>query len=197
MPDQPGIQSPNKDNPRKGAQSRSSSLTTLGMFLAIVGLLFLGSLALVHARSNQKSAVTPGSVASTMKPIDGISCDSGEHSDYHVHAHLAIFVRAKPVTIPAGVGIPTDCYYWLHTHDDTGIIHVEAPRNSRLTLGDFYDIWGEKIPTSSSPPRVFVDLKRFRGNPRKVVLRDHTNITLEVGPPFKAPQPFDFGANGV
>jgi hypothetical protein len=197
MPDRPRRRLPANANTSGRARVPKSSLTTLAMFLGIVGVLFLAGLALVHARPNQVSAVTPGSLASTMKPIDGISCDSGEYSDYHVHAHLAIFVQGKPVAIPDGVGIPRDCYYWLHTHDDTGIIHIEAPRNSRPTLGEFYDIWGQKLPRRLASTRVYVNLKRFRGNAREIVLRNHTDITIEVGPPFRVPESFDFGASGV
>jgi hypothetical protein len=51
--------------------------------------------------------------------------------------------------VPAGIGIkPPDCIYWLHTHDISGIIHVESPDNRTFTLGQFFDIWGKKFNNS-------------------------------------------------
>src|SRR5713226_3421694 len=42
--------------------------------------------------------------------IDGIRCDLTEFVDYHIHAHLDIFIDGQPYTIPAGVGIkPNTC----------------------------------------------------------------------------------------
>ena len=35
-----------------------------------------------------------------------------------------------------------------HTHDDTGIGHIESPENRTFTLGEFFDIWGEKFSNS-------------------------------------------------
>ena len=44
--------------------------------------------------------------------------------------------------IPANVGIiPEKCIYWLHTHDNSGLIHIESPIKRNFTLGDFLQIW--------------------------------------------------------
>src|SRR5579863_2403811 len=41
--------------------------------------------------------------------INGIPCNtSGMTVNYHIHAHLTIYVNGKKVTIPKGIGIPTD-----------------------------------------------------------------------------------------
>ena len=157
-----------------------------------------------HART--PSAVTPGSLASTMRPIDGVHCDALEGTAYHIHAHLEIFGAGRQVTIPAGVGIPSDCYYWLHTHDDAGIIHVEAPNSIHPTLGDFFDIWGQPLSrrrvadlsvTRGHAMLVYENLKPYAGNPRGIILRDHMNITIEITPPFRPPSNYDFVGAGL
>jgi len=33
----------------------------------------------------------------------------------------------------------------LHTHDSTGIIHMETVHPFRFTLGDFFKVWGVKL----------------------------------------------------
>ena len=39
----------------------------------------------------------------------------------------------------------TRCYYWLHTHTNDGVIHVESPTQRLYTLGDFFDIWRQPL----------------------------------------------------
>lgn len=79
-------------------------------------------------------------------PINGVYCDQLEQTAYHHHVLLTIYIDGQQVTVPQGVGIagtpssPT-CYYWLHTHDTSGVVHVEAPSGGSYTLKDFLDIW--------------------------------------------------------
>jgi hypothetical protein len=135
----------------------------------------------------------------TSKPVDGISCDFAEASTYHVHAHLAILVDGKTVPgPPANTGIQFEhlCLYWLHTHDATGIIHIEAPHRISPTLGNFFDIWGQLLGRqrvadhavgAGQTLRVYVGPTLYSGNPRAIPLYEHTKVTLEIGPPFVAP----------
>ena len=42
------------------------------------------------------------------------------------------------------------CLYWIHTHDASGIIHIEAPdinppQGGPYTLGMLFDIWGQPL----------------------------------------------------
>jgi hypothetical protein len=71
----------------------------------------------------------------------------------HLHPWLRIEIDGKPVTIPAAVGIVApiyrggvavggSCFEPLHTHDASGIIHIESPSPTQLyTLGDFFAVW--------------------------------------------------------
>jgi hypothetical protein len=78
--------------------------------------------------------------------IDNIRCETVEHTTFHIHAHLDIFINGKPYTVPSQIGIiPDKCIYWIHTHDDTGVIHIESPENRNFTLGQFFDIWNKKF----------------------------------------------------
>ncbi len=153
---------------------------------------------------------TPASASN--HPIDGVTCDTGEHTrpdDHHYHTHLTILYQGQEVTVPANIGMSSDgtCLYWLHTHDDTGLIHVEVPaaKDHGFTLGQFFDVWGKKL----SPTQVvdfkaaggqeivtFVDGQRYSGNPRDIVLKAHEQIVLEVTPPLVDPPPsFTFPAD--
>lgn len=97
----------------------------------------------------------------------GLQPETVEHLDYHVHAHLDVFIDGVPVIVPAGIGINTSdpdvqefdepdgskayggiegcaqpCISPLHTHDQTGIIHTESPTTTPNTLGQFFTEWG-------------------------------------------------------
>jgi hypothetical protein len=70
-----------------------------------------------------------------------------EGSALHIHVHLDIFVNGKVVTVPAAIGIPPSGGITpVHTHDTTGIIHIESPdAHATYTLGQLFDIWGVKL----------------------------------------------------
>lgn len=130
--------------------------------------------------------------------VDGISCDTSERTVYHVHAHLSLFVNGKQVAVPAGIGItpPIEeqnnfvdsggCFYWLHTHDATGIIHIESPNYHTYTLGQFFAEWGQPLSkqrlfNQSGTVSAFVNNQLYTGDPRTIPLRSHEQIVLEIG----------------
>ena len=74
--------------------------------------------------------------------ISGITCDKVEHLVYHNHTKLVINIQNETHNIPAGIGIiPNDCIFWLHTHDDSGIIHIESPVKTAFSLDQFLKVW--------------------------------------------------------
>lgn len=97
----------------------------------------------------------------------GLEPETHEFLDYHVHAHLDVFVNGEPVVVPAGLGIAIDdpavrhdvlvdgtdnyggidppcaepCISPLHTHDVTGVVHTETRDPIPNTLGQFFTEW--------------------------------------------------------
>jgi hypothetical protein len=135
------------------------------------------------------------------EPVGGVSCDAQEGSRIHIHQHLLILDHGKEVAIPPNVGqVPAKrCLYWIHTHTPDGILHIEAPLNRSFTLGDFFNIWGEPLSRSEAASahagkgqtlHVFVNGKRYEGDPRKISLVAHADIVIEAGPPFPKPPVF-------
>ena len=74
-----------------------------------------------------------------------------EGTALHIHVHLDIWVNGKVITVPAAIGIPPSGGITpIHTHDDTGIIHIESPdAHATYTLGQLFDIWGVKLTNTS------------------------------------------------
>ena len=132
--------------------------------------------------------------------IDGIRCEAMEGAVFHIHPHLAIFDRGKAVTIPDDVGRPlgAQCLYWIHTHTDDGIIHIESPVFRTFTLGQFFDVWGQPLSATNvagfkiakGQLHAFVNGAPYKGDPRKIELAQHTDIVLEAGAPYHKPEPF-------
>lgn len=124
-----------------------------------------------------------GGQGPTGSTVDGIPCLTSMSNDYHVHAFLGIYVNGQEVALPDATGmyqpqpgeatydgLPNQveyatCFYEMHTHDASGVIHMEAstptcgPANgappcetSEFTLGNYFDIWGIAVtPTSFGP----------------------------------------------
>lgn len=135
------------------------------------------------------------------QPVANINCDASEQLASHYHAHLTIVNKGQPVNVPAQIGIQPTCFYWLHTHDDTGIIHIEAPKREatrQFTLGDFFQVWGQPLSKkqvatlgvgANDQLKVWVDGQPYTGDPSKIVLKSHEQIVIEIGPAFVDPPP--------
>lgn len=114
----------------------------------------------------------------------------------HYHAHLDILAGGRPVTVPAGIGFiisngQASALSSLHTHDTSGVIHVEAAQDRPFTLGQVFTEWGVAL----SPDRVgglvsgnrqelrlYVNGARVTTPPQNLVLRPHQEIVLWYGP---------------
>jgi hypothetical protein len=144
-----------------------------------------------------------GAVASepaTGKTVGGIQCERMESGVFHIHQHLTLLDRGKPIAIPNDVGRPLlgNCLYWLHTHTPDGLIHIEAPAVRTFRLGEFFDLWGQPLDATHMGPvkvakgrlRAFVGGSLYKGDPRKIELTQHADIVLEAGPPYPKPTPF-------
>jgi hypothetical protein len=162
----------------------------------------------------QVPVLAPPAAVHLGEKVDGIECQQLEKVAFHIHAHLAIFVKGKQRQVPFGIGIGPpqqgynskagpfvtsgSCFMWLHTHAADGIIHMEAPKPISFVLGDFFDVWGQPLSRTRVGPAkgkvtTLVDGKLYKGNPRDIPLRAHTQIQLEVGTPLVAMQTIEFG----
>jgi hypothetical protein len=154
----------------------------------------------------------PNPMALTRKA--GLTPETHEFVFLHVHSHLDVFVKGKKVSVPAGIGIDIHdpavrkfpnpdgttaygginppckkpCISPLHTHADDGILHTEAKKNQYNRLGQFFTEWGVKLPAKA---KVYVDGKRFTGDPHAIQLKDRREIAVVVGkPPAHIPSKF-------
>ncbi len=119
----------------------------------------------------------------------GLPTGSGDR--FHIHAELNVYDQGLLVTIPADVGIDKRHHIetTIHTHDPSGIIHMEAPHPFRYTLGDFFAIWGVRFGAGtlggledSGSDRVWVYVNgKLIGDPARHVLANGDNISIGFG----------------
>jgi hypothetical protein len=133
----------------------------------------------------------------------GLPCLGTEMLQVHYHAHVDINVDGKAVVVPQYLGFVAQGNAVaglapLHTHDDTGIIHIENNVTATFYLGQVFIEWGVRFtPTCLGPYcagkgkelAVFVDGTRYTGDPTKLVLKMHQEIAIEYGDTGKLPKP--------
>jgi len=185
-----------------------SSFAGRWQLLAGLGVLVVAAVVLAFAvsRQNGSTSTTP-----TIPPeaanqtVDSIHCDNGMTVGYHVHAHLVIYDAGKRVPLSADTGhnYSHDCMYWVHVHtDDTSVIHLESPRKVVAKLKTYFAIAhmpinSRQIASATVKPgqivKVFVNQKPYAGAPASIILKPHTNIQIDIGPPFPPQKSFKWG----
>jgi hypothetical protein len=140
--------------------------------------------------------------------VAGLVPETAERLAYHVHAHLDVFVNGTHRLVPGGIGINMDdpgcaqaCISPLHTHDVSGIVHIESATPRSFTLGQFFTEWGVRLDkncvgtycTPGTPVAVYVGGKPVSGDPRTIELTDQREIAIVIGtPPAQIPSEGDF-----
>jgi hypothetical protein len=133
--------------------------------------------------------------ATTSSPTfaSNVPCGAAERFERHAHAHLTVVVRGEMRTVPKNIGITATFICWLHTHDDSGIIHIEAGDARAFTLGDFFDVWQRQLSDTAlvsdrvgrgETIRATKNQAEVTGSPRSIVLEDHDDLVLLLGPPY-------------
>lgn len=133
-------------------------------------------------------------------PIDGISCLGSEQAAQHIHAELEVYVNGQRGIVPQDIGIVAakGCLYFTHTHQPTGMIHVESPDPKAVyTLGNFFDIWGQplsntqlfgdKVDAAHKLTVILYDANgkktTYTGNPAQIAFANHETIVLLYNSP--------------
>jgi hypothetical protein len=177
-----------------------------------------------NAFSPNDGDTSSGGVGQT---IDGMPCATTMPNTYHVHAFVGIIINGRQLALPDGTGMDNPggdgtysgipnwteyatCYYYMHTHDASGVVHIESPQSVPLTstiynLGNYFDVWGRPLSSTQIGPYtgtvvayvanvplrtaqiVTSDYTQYTGDPRTIALYSHTTIWLETGPTYVPP----------
>jgi hypothetical protein len=139
----------------------------------------------------------PAEYAHLPERLKQIGIPPGGQEKFHIHALLHIYNEGLLVPVAANIGLDPARHIEssLHTHDRTGIIHMEAAHPFDFTLGDFFAVWGVKLG-----PAQVGSLKGLGGdklhfyvngrplaNPAAYVLHNGDNIVIGYGKPTSFP----------
>ena len=118
--------------------------------------------------------------------------------DMHTHVNLNVTIGGKPMIVPSHIGVTQSGIFAdeslfadhsldkygmegmspLHTHDYSGLIHVESNTVRNYTLGQFLDIW-KGLNTDDKNVKASVDGKPV-SDFRNIPLNDKAKIVLDI-----------------
>jgi hypothetical protein len=143
-----------------------------------------------------KIAVPIVSAVTVLGVIFGIQVSEqgtmGTRMVMHIHPQITVSVNGQPTIVPENVGIDNtlwkdhslDTYGMqgmspLHTHDNSGTLHVESTVNRDYTLGEFVNVWSGLDTGNGKILKVTVN-----GQPisdwKNHILKDKEKISFEV-----------------
>ncbi len=183
-----------RDAERKREEKRRR-ITIISVIVAV--LVVVGAIVTYVIYTNSQSPSSAQHIVNpNYPPVDNVYCDQQEQTAFHIHAHLTMYINGQALALPAQIGIAKDqsCLYWLHTHDTSGVIHIEAPANHSLVFGNFLDEWSNQFSTLGYPPQldqtgwqIYVNGKLYNGDFHKIPLAAHTLITMAYNSPHVNP----------
>ncbi|MBX4205434.1 MAG: hypothetical protein KW788_04635 [Candidatus Doudnabacteria bacterium] len=168
-------------------------IITLVLVLGLGYLLFTKG----NVTEEQKLANQPGDFSHV--PTDeelraglanaGLDPLSAEGTVMHIHQHIDIVINGQNIVIPAEVGFGKTVVSAIHTHDTSGIIHVESPVQKDFKLGQFFTEWGIKFDgncvstfCADSSHKLVVGVNGSAiSNPQDYVLKAHDEIEIWYG----------------
>ncbi len=108
----------------------------------------------------------------------------------HYHSHLRLIVDGHEVPVPTDVGLDasTQTIAPIHTHDESGVIHIEADQKGyRSDLQNVFDMWGVRFDSQCVGGYCGGVKMWVNGTPNAqlgaYVLQPHDAITIVEGTP--------------
>lgn len=117
-----------------------------------------------------------------------------------LHIQLSVEVGSAAVEVPSSIGLngeevaggrmATGFVSAIHTHDDSGLVHVHSPDVRSYTLGQLFDVWGVSLTEDrmggycvggGQTLTVEANGERVEGDPRELELEDGQRISIVYG----------------
>ena len=112
-----------------------------------------------NSESNDTTITEPDPTSTT--PRSEQCLDSHNSLAMHIHPRLELVVNSQSVTVPGDLGIDTaacnQAMHLLHTHDASGILHIEGYEPFTPTAGLIFEVWNISYPDDESLLPLFDD----------------------------------------
>lgn len=162
--------------------------------------------------------------------VDGIPTATSMSNQYHVHAFVGLYVNGQEIAIPDAIGMVNpfgdfqppepctnntpnqecyaDAFYYIHTHDASGEVHLEAPTStpcgvqngvyvgpcnwSMFTFGNFLDVWGIQLTPVNFGPfsgavQIYTSPLKYVACPSGACYTGSNTYSLYTGDPAQMP----------
>ena len=95
-----------------------------------------------EGRTSNPPWPAPADVAGRVQAA-GLPMLGEEGAVEHIHAHLDVLAGGRRVAVPENIGADeaNQKISPLHTHDTTGVIHIESPVQASFSLGQVFTEW--------------------------------------------------------
>ncbi|WP_405133034.1 hypothetical protein [Nocardia sp. NBC_01388] len=207
---------------------RGTLLTWAGAALVVVALVAGVTISVVHAahaKREQTAAVSldhppattaigrdiappwpaPADAAAAVRAA-GLPMLASEGAVEHIHVHIDVLVDGSAVPVVANLGVDRikGAMSPLHTHDASGVVHIESPAQRQFGLGELFSEWGvsragDNVGTlragDGKNVRIFVNGTLRQGNPAALTFANRDEVAIVYGPPDSATAPparYDF-----
>lgn len=124
------------------------------------------------------------------KPIADVNAACVQHGGVgmHIHPQLKIVIDGRERAIPSDIGVAPGCMRPIHTHDESGKIHLEFPVQQEVRLGQFFEVWKQPFSKQQVLDRTVGpdDLFQVTVNGKEtaelenLLLHDRDDIVIEV-----------------
>lgn len=114
---------------------------------ALVLLVIIGSLTALAKSHSGKQVLPNENLDPKEQQLLNFNLGSMSESSFGMHIHPAVHISINGMEqrIPPNIGISPGFMHVLHTHDDSGVIHVESPELYQFKLRDFFIVWGKNF----------------------------------------------------
>jgi hypothetical protein len=206
-----------KEREQRESKAKRARLMRIGVGAAVVVVAAVVAIVALSGGGSSKSSakggggatglqVTPGPWNSGTDGLEARATKLGlpDPSDtvFHIHGNLSVYTDGKKQTVPANIGIDSQSQFLasLHTHDDSGVVHMEAVQPYPFKLGQFFTIWGVPFTASqlgsyhTGPGLVlqtWVNGKQVKDGVN-YVMKPHDKIVVGFGKPGSFPTKSNF-----
>ena len=113
-------------------------------------------------------------------------CVQHINASLHIHPGLEIIINGEKQEIPANIGVSPNCMRPVHTHDQTGIIHIEWKTKRDFLLSDYFRVWGKTFNQNQifdyqadENHEIVVTVNGQRSEEyERLIMRDHDQIVI-------------------
>ena len=103
-------------------------------------------------------------------------CIDSDNLPYQAYVNVFVNVDRQPMEVPVDIGITDDCLRPIHTHDNSGLVHIVFDSSYEFRLGHFLWYWNFNIQEYDAKVYVNgIEQEKYLGT----VLQDGMSIIME------------------